>query len=320
MIPHIAHFELSNEKHWGILEGEQIRVLSQRYVTTAELLEDKAAIFSLIKNGLETLKKVPLSSVRLLSPVVGNKRVICQGANYRQHMIESGMDPDAKTYNMFFNKSSAAMCGPSDTIIKPAHVSLLDYEIELALVIGKAINKQSQIDESKLSDYIAGVVIANDVSARDVQLPETQFFKGKSYRTFCPLGPYLALLDASTVCYLKQLELTLKVNGEIRQQDSTENLVFKPAETLTELSGFSDLDIGDILLTGTPSGCALRIPSPMIVKLFSLLPESTRWKLFKRIQGKRPQYLKENDTIEATIQSRDNTLNLGTQHNLISNR
>ncbi len=113
-----------------------------------------------------------------------------------------------------------------------------------------------------LPDLIFGLVIANDVSARDVQLPQTQFFKGKSYRGFCPVGPYLAVPERDEFPLLNELLLTLAVNGEVRQNDSTENLVFKPAETLAELTTFSDLSPGDLILTGTPAGCALRVPPP----------------------------------------------------------
>jgi len=319
MITHLAHFEFSGEPRWGIVNGETIHLLAEKYITTKILLADKATIFTHVKQGLSDLQKIKLADIELLSPIVGNSRVICQGANYRQHMIESGMDPDAKSYNMFFNKSSASICSSLSDIIKPKHVSLLDYEIELALVIGQPITDKIQINKENLSEYIAGIVIANDVSARDVQIPETQFFKGKSYRTFCPVGPYLCLLDQDSIHYLDQLELELKVNGDTRQRDNTENLVFKPAETLSELSSFSDLDMGDLILTGTPSGCALRIPSPTIVKLFSLLPETIRWKIFKRIQGKRSQYLQASDKIEARIKSQDQAIDLGCQYNTVIN-
>jgi len=319
MITHLAHFEFSQKKHWGIIEDEIIHLLPEQYPTTKALLQNKASILNTAKNDINHLQKIKLSDIKLLSPVIGNQRVICQGANYRQHMIESGMNPDAKSFNMFFNKSSASICSSQSDIIKPKHVSLLDYEIELGLIIGKNITRKTEVKEKDLSDYIAAIVITNDVSARDVQIPETQFFKGKSYRTFCPVGPYLCLLDQDSIHYLKQLELELKVNGETRQFDNTENLVFKPAETLTELSGFSDLDVGDLVLTGTPSGCALRIPSPIIVKLFSLLPEPFRWKMFKRIQAKRSQYLQADDYIEASIQSRDQAIFLGHQQNKVTN-
>ncbi len=336
MFRHLVHFQVikknvlaeSSHKHtcWGIVIptgnlsslGDTIYVLPQSYASTADLLVDKKAILALSEHDINELEQVNSLDVKVLSPVVGNKRVICQGANYRQHMIESGMDPDKQNYNMFFNKSSASICAANDNIIKPKHVSLLDYEIELGLVIGKAIDKQIEINTDNLHHYIGGIVIGNDVSAREVQISQTQFFKGKSYRTFCPVGPYLCLINEVNVEQLSQLNLELKVNDEVRQRDNTKSLVFKPAESLTELSSFSDLDVGDLVLTGTPSGCALQIPSPVIVKLFSLLPERLRWKLFKKIQGKSPKYLKENDKIVARIYSDDNMINLGFQQNAIS--
>jgi 2-keto-4-pentenoate hydratase/2-oxohepta-3-ene-1,7-dioic acid hydratase in catechol pathway len=316
---HIAHFEISGQKHWGIIDRDNIiHILPKCYKTTAELLIDKNIIINFSVDEIAQLTKVEFTEVKILSPVIGNKRVICQGANYRQHMIESGMNPDKQNYNMFFNKSSAAICSAQEHIIKPKHVCLLDYEIELGLVMGSVINKQTDINHENICDYIGAIVIGNDVSAREVQISQTQFFKGKSYRTFCPVGPYLCLIDETNIDKLTQLNLELKVNGEIRQKDNTKNLVFKPAETLTELSSFSDLDIGDLVLTGTPSGCALQIPAPIVVKLFSLLPESIRWTLFKKIQGKSPKYLKINDKIEARIYSDDGVINLGCQENIIS--
>ena len=175
-------------------------------------------------------------------------------------MIESGMDPDAKRFNMFFTKSDASVASARGVAVRPKHVALLDYEIELALVFRRAIDKPLAVTRETLKDYVFGVTIANDLSARDVQLPQTQFFKGKSYRGFCPLGPWLTVLEDDEFERLDSLKLELAVNGAVRQRDSTRNLVFKPAETISELSTFANVAPGDVLLTGTPSGCALRLP------------------------------------------------------------
>ena len=165
-----------------------------------------------------------------------------------------------------------------------------------------------------MHEYVFGLTIANDVSARDVQIPQMQFFKGKSYRGFCPLGPYLAVLERDEFAYLDQLTLTLTVNGEVRQHDETRNLVYKPAETITELSTFSDVSPGDVLLTGTPAGCALRIPPAPVRRLMQLvLPERKFWATFRKVQGKRPQYLKPGDLMTATIVSADRVIDLGEQ-------
>jgi 2-keto-4-pentenoate hydratase/2-oxohepta-3-ene-1,7-dioic acid hydratase in catechol pathway len=152
------------------------------------------------------------------------------------------------------------------------------------------------------------------ISARDVQIPQMQFFKGKSYRGFCPLGPHLAVLERGEFAYLDQLTLTLAVNGEMRQHDETRNLVYKPAESIEELTTFSDVSPGDVLLTGTPSGCALRVPPPLLRKLMQLvLPERKFWATFRAMQAKRPQYLKPGDVVTATIASADRVIDLGEQ-------
>ena len=202
--------------------------------------------------------------------------------------------------------------------MRPAHVRLLDYEIELALVFRKAISGPVTVTAENLHEYVFGVTIANDVSARDVQLPQTQFFKGKSYRGFCPLGPYLAVLEPGELRYLDQLTLTLTVNDAVRQRDSTANLVYKPAETITELSTFCDVAPGDVLLTGTPSGCALRAPPPLVRRLMQLvLPEPALWATFTRLQAKRSQYLKPGDVVRARIASADGAIDLGEQRHRV---
>ena len=144
-----------------------------------------------------------------------------------------------------------------------------------------------------------------------------QFYKGKSFRTFGPVGPHLTLLDEGNIGRIKQLRLTLTVNGQVRQDDSTANLVYGPAETLTELSRVQDFDAGDLLSTGTPAGCALAVPSPARQRIAQLLPEKTRWDLFLKIQSKRPQYLKPGDVVEARIRSVDGSIDLGVQRNRV---
>jgi 2-keto-4-pentenoate hydratase/2-oxohepta-3-ene-1,7-dioic acid hydratase in catechol pathway len=228
-------------------------------------------------------------------------------------MIESGMDPDAKLFNMFFTKSDASVASARDRVTRPRHVALLDYEIELALIFRRPISSPIRIERAELRNYVFGIAIANDLSARDVQLPQTQFFKGKSYRGFCPLGPWVTVLEHDDFGRIDDLELELAVNGTVRQRDSTRNLVFKPAETISELSSFANVAPGDVLLTGTPSGCALRVPPPAIRRVVQLLPERRFWKLFLAAQSRRPQYLRSGDRITARIFSNDGRLDLGEQ-------
>ena len=168
-----------------------------------------------------------------------------------------------------------------------------------------------------MHDYVAGICIGNDISARDIQIPQTQFYKGKSYRTFCPFGPVLCLLEAHEMHYLNEMNLRLTVNGAVRQQDCTANMMFKPAETLSEMSQFFNFRAGDVLMTGTPSGCALSIPSPLLVKMSSLLPEHKKWELFIKKQKATGRYLNVGDVLELQIQSHDQLIDLGTQRHTV---
>jgi 2-keto-4-pentenoate hydratase/2-oxohepta-3-ene-1,7-dioic acid hydratase in catechol pathway len=312
----IVRFQNNNQgPSWGLLTGEHVQALSLPCTTTGDLL---AYSHAELRAAAEASTKVPLATLTLLSPITKNAKVLCQGANYRQHMIDSGMDPDGKLFNMFFTKSSAAIHHPVGQIIRPKHVLLLDYEVELTLVLAKDCYQAVTVKTDSLHEYIAGICIGNDISARDVQIPQMQFHKGKSYRTFCPLGPVLCLLTKDEMHYLNEMQLTLRVNGERRQYDNTNNMVFKPAATLSEMSQIADFARGDVIMTGTPSGCALALPAPAMVRASGLLPDNVRWKLFTKAQLRSPKYLKDGDVVELHIISLDGKLNLGIQKHVIS--
>ena len=313
MSTNLVHYRRDGESRWGVIDDNGIRELRETFETTGQLIQ---AIPRLNLGGLPGPHVAP-TDVMLLSPVTGNQQFVCQGANYRQHMIESGMDPDVKTYNMIFTKAPSCICAADSNVIKPSDVRFLDYEIELGLILGQAITGPVTVTEANLHEYVAGIVIVNDYSARDVQIPQMQFYKGKSFRTFGPVGPHLTLLDQSEMPLLRNLELHLTVNGETRQKDSTSNMVYGPAETLTELSRVQDFQPGDLVATGTPAGCALAIPSPGKQRIGALLPETTKWKLFFKAQATRTQYLQAGDTVEATIRSPDGQIDLGRQKNRI---
>lgn len=316
MALHIVRFHYQDQIRWGLLQVAQILPLNIPCTSTKDLITlGYAEIQKLVKTNQVT---IDASKVELLSPITSEAKVLCQGANFREHMIEAGMDPDAKAFNLFFTKSTASITGPTGKIVKPSHVKLLDYEVELTLVLGKKTSGPADITAANLHEYVAGICIGNDVSARDVQIPQMQFHKGKSYRTFCPLGPVLCLLDQNEMHYLDEMQLTLSVNGYLRQNDNTANLVFKPAETLTEYSQIADFEPGDVLMTGTPSGCALGLPAPALVKISGLLPDAKKWYLFVKTQQRRSQYLQAGDHVESTIVSQDGCINLGKQRHLIA--
>lgn len=309
----VVRYLLDNAIFWGVLDGQDIIPTPYDFETTGAFLSGTTP------QGLKALdaQRVPLSRVRLLSPVTRNQRFVCQGANYRQHMIESGLDPDAKHYNMIFTKAPSCIVAADADVVRPRRVRFLDYEVELGLVLRRDIAGPVTVTQDTLFDFIAGAVIVNDISARDIQIPEMQFHKGKSFRTFGPVGPYLCVFEREDMAALADMELSLSVNGQVRQRDNTRNLVFGPAETLTELSAVHDFSAGDLLATGTPSGCALAVPSPARQRLGALLPDKMKWKIFFRIQAKRSQYLQPGDVIETRIASGDGRIDLGVQRNRI---
>ena len=243
-------------------------------------------------------------------------RIVAQMVNYRSHAIDSGMNPDTVP-PAFFRKTSHSLTGPAGDVIRPDGVSFLDYEVELGLVIGADMPVGTVVTDATLDRYVAALVVANDVSARQVQLVKTQFYEAKSYPTFTPAGPWLTLVDAADLARLSSLRLTLSVNGEMRQDAFAADMIVRPAEALTLLSRFQPLAPGDLLLTGTPGGTALKAPAKRRGGLAGLLPPATRWQLFFRRQAANPRYLHDGDVITATIATADGELDLGTQRNTI---
>ena len=313
MALHVLHYLHDGRAQWGVVAHGAITPIPGEFKSTAEFIEGNP-LERLLMLGAPT---IPESKVQWLSPVTANQQFICQGANYREHMIESGMDPDVKKFNMIFTKATSCIVPANSHVVKPSEVRFLDYEIELGLVLKRDITSRETVTDENLHEYIAGAVIVNDYSARDIQIPQMQFYKGKSYRTFGPIGPYLCLLEKEDFPKLKELVLTLTVNGTVRQNDTTAGLVYGPAETLTELSRIHDLHAGDLLATGTPSGCALSIPSPEKQRAAAQLPEVEKWRIFLKMQEERPQYLQVGDVVEAHIASSDRSINLGVQHNVV---
>lgn len=310
----LIRYSTIGEPTWGVVDGTDVVPLPGNYTTTGEVLTEG------VKAAREVLKsehavRIPLAGVTPLNPVP-NARVYCQGANYRSHMIESGMDPD-RAFNMLFTKSTASLAGPEDDIITPSHVKLLDYEVELGIVVGKPITSQVEVTDANLGEYVGAFVLANDVSARDIQLPQGQWYKGKSYPTFCPVGPYLCVPEADEVDLWKSLRLTLSVNGEKRQDSLAGDMVFGLPATLSEFSELEHFEVGDLLITGTPGGVALQPPPALVQRIASLIPEEKRWELFIKGQSKSSAYLKSGDVVTASIRTADGALDLGTQKNTV---
>jgi 2-keto-4-pentenoate hydratase/2-oxohepta-3-ene-1,7-dioic acid hydratase in catechol pathway len=305
---------------WAVTPAGLVR-LGLPAGTTAGLLADRAVLHEAIDAAQATAAAapqdaVPADSVDLLSPVTAPARVVAQAVNYRSHATDSGFDPDAVP-PAFFRKASHSITGPAGDIIRPEGAGFLDYEIELGLVIGADLPAGTTVTEADLARYVAALVVADDVSARQIQLVKTQFYESKSYPTFTPVGPWLTLVDAAGLARLDSLRLTLSVNGQVRQDSTAADMIVRPARALTLLSRFQPMAPGDVLLTGTPGGTALKAPGTLAGMLAGLLPPATRWKLFFGRQAANPRYLRDGDVITATIASPDGRLDLGTQRNTV---
>jgi 2-keto-4-pentenoate hydratase/2-oxohepta-3-ene-1,7-dioic acid hydratase in catechol pathway len=298
---------------WWVQTPTGAAKLATTATTTAELLSDRAAIDAAAHSG----DAVPVDSLELISPVTKPCRVVAQMTNFASHVRDAGMDP--KTIPLtFFRKASASISGPFDDIVKPQHVKFLDYEVEIGLVIGRDIPVGTEVTETNLSDYIAGLVVTNDVSARDIQLPQTQFYEAKSYPTFTPVGPALVLLDADELKRFGDLRLQLRVSGEVRQNMVVDgDMLYKPLQALQSLTRFQDLAAGDLILTGTPVGTALSAPPKPIEKIAALLPPAVKWKLFFNTQAKNEKYLQHGDVIELSVATDDGAIDLGTQRTAV---
>jgi 2-keto-4-pentenoate hydratase/2-oxohepta-3-ene-1,7-dioic acid hydratase in catechol pathway len=306
---------------WWLVTAAGLVRLELPARSTAELLADRAALTAAIADaaavaGTDPDHAIPADSITLVSPVTAPTRVVAQAVNYRSHAREAGMDPRTVPPT-FFRKASHSITGPTGDILRPPGMGFLDYEVELGLVLGADLPVGTTVTDAELHRYVAALVVTNDVSARQVQLTKTQFYESKSYPTFTPVGPWLALVDEADLRRLSALRLTLSVNGEVRQDGTAADMITGPARALTLLARFQPLATGDLVLTGTPGGTALQAPPKALGIIAALLPPRTRWSLFFRRQAGSPRYLRDGDVITATIRSPDGRIDLGTQHTTV---
>ena len=214
-------------------------------------------------DGLSLLKSIIEVSrdTRLGPPISRPSKIICIGLNYSDHATESKMQ--LPTEPVIFFKATTAIAGPNDNLIIPKNSRKTDWEVELAVVIGK---KALYVDEAGALSYVAGYLLHNDYSEREFQLERSgQWVKGKSCDSFAPLGPYLATQDE--ISDVNDLRLWLTVNGTMMQDGNTKNLVFKIPKLVSYVSQFMTLLPGDIISTGTPAGVGLgQKPDPVYIK------------------------------------------------------
>jgi 2-keto-4-pentenoate hydratase/2-oxohepta-3-ene-1,7-dioic acid hydratase in catechol pathway len=208
----------------------------------------------------EARHTVPLSAITLLAPVPNPSKVIAIGLNYMDHCRESGVEPPDRP--VIFTKFPTSIIGPGETIRwDPALTQKVDYEAELAVVIGRTARR---VPEAEAFEYVAGYTNANDVSARDLQFGDGQWVRGKSLDTFCPLGPYLATCDE--VPDPHNLSIRSVLNGQVMQDSNTKELIFKIGELIAFASRAFTLLPGDVIITGTPHGVGVSREPPILLK------------------------------------------------------
>jgi len=306
---------------WGVLKDDQVYQLNIDAKDHGQLMNVYFHERNLFDAAIET-KGNHKSGLEFYSPLSTNIQMFAQGLNYADHRAESGLVVDAEEEeNLMFAKAPSSLCGPNDTILRPEGCELLDYEIELGLVLKTDIHGPVKVNDDNVADYIGAYILCNDVSARDFMFgaPMLQWYKGKSQRTFCPAGPILYLLEDGDIEQMYSLQLTLKMNGTVKQDASTDLLIHKPPKTLTDISQFSNMNMGDCILTGTPGGVigGSSLKTGLAI-LMNFKNDKKRRAKFISAQKARATFLQPGDFLELEIKSHDGSINLGTQRNMIA--
>jgi 2-keto-4-pentenoate hydratase/2-oxohepta-3-ene-1,7-dioic acid hydratase in catechol pathway len=270
----LIRFGEAGRERPGVQLDSGARVDASRFVSDYDerfFSEDGLArLANWVDDGAAEAPRVP-ANARLGAPIGRPNKIVCIGLNYRDHAAETGAQPPSEP--VIFFKATTALVGPNDDVVIPKGASKLDWEVELAVIIGRTAK---YVSRERAIDYVAGYALHNDYSERAFQLERGgQWVKGKSADTFAPIGPYLATRDE--LPDPQRLAMWLKVNGEDRQRSSTSNMIFGVDALVSYVTEFMTLLPGDVISTGTPAGVGL-----------GMKPE--------------PKYLKPNDVVELGIE------------------
>ncbi|XP_072490860.1 oxaloacetate tautomerase FAHD2A, mitochondrial [Notamacropus eugenii] len=260
--PHLKgpHLGLEEKDGGGVIDLNAFD--SSLPKTMKEFLEQGETVFSVAKRAFESKQPVlKRSEVTFLAPITQPDKVVCVGMNYVDHCKEQNVP--VPTEPLIFSKFSSSIVGPYDDIVLPPESNEVDWEVELAFVIGK---KGKHIKATDAMAYVAGFTVAHDVSARDWQMRRNgkQWLLGKTFDTFCPLGP--ALVTKDCVADPHNLKICCRVNGEVVQDSNTSRMVFKTEDLIAWVSQFVTLYPGDVFLTGTPPGVGVFRKPPVFLK------------------------------------------------------
>ena len=262
----IARLSYKNNETYGFVKGDKVSTKDEiTYLTGVPIPQNvKDFLFDgwydEIKNKINDLPYAEnISKYKILSPIPNPNKIICLAFNYVDHAKEQGLK--APEDPAIVIKPRTALNNTNSDIVCPDFVKQLDYEIELALIIGKTCKNISVKDASS---SIFGYMIFNDVSARDIQFKDKQFTRGKSFDSFAPCGPWITTVDE--IQDVQNLKMTTKINGELRQNSSTSNMFIKIPEIISKISKVMTLEKGDIISTGTPAGVMLNKPNAVFLK------------------------------------------------------
>ncbi|MGG0286501.1 fumarylacetoacetate hydrolase family protein [Peribacillus butanolivorans] len=255
----IASFSVKSDHHIGIVQDGQIISLTalgpddfpacmKTFIERGSELRKRAE--QLIEQRGNDDAKFSLAEVKFLPPIAHPEKIICVGLNYIDHCKETGMEPPASP--VIFSKYANAIVGHNDVIEIPINSKEVDFEAELAIVIGK---KAKNVSEKEANDYVFGYTIMNDISARDLQFQDGQWSRGKTADTFAPIGPVVVTHDE--VGDPHELAISLELNGEMMQDSNTSNLIFTVPQIISFLSQSMTLKPGDLIATGTPPGVGM---------------------------------------------------------------
>lgn len=262
----IARLSYENNETYGFVNGDKVSTKDEiTYLTGVPIPQNiKDFLFDgwydEIKNKIKDLPyEENISKYKLLPPIPNPNKIICLAFNYVDHAKEQGLQ--APEDPALVIKPRTALNSTNSDIICPDFVTQLDYEVELALIIGKNC-KNVSIDDA--CDSIFGYMVFNDVSARDIQFKDKQFTRGKSFDSFAPCGPWITTKDE--INDPQNLKMTTKINGELRQNSSSSNMFIKIPEIVSKISKVMTLEKGDIISTGTPAGVMLNKPNAVFLK------------------------------------------------------
>jgi 2-keto-4-pentenoate hydratase/2-oxohepta-3-ene-1,7-dioic acid hydratase in catechol pathway len=264
----LATFRAADDESFGIVRGEQVIDLRPVFAESADAeLTAVGDLLQMIQAGPAAIERAagfaagsgpdrggssvyPLDSVQLLAPIPRPPKVLCVGRNYRDHVGE--MSAELPPFPSTFAKFPSNVIGTGAPIMLPSMSSKVDYEAELAVVIGRHA-KHVPVDDALA--YVAGYAILHDVSARDIQIEQKQLTIGKNFRTFAPFGPWITTPDEAGDA--ANLSIRLWLNGQLMQDGNTHDLIFSTAHIIAFLSEVTDLEPGDVISTGTPAGVGM---------------------------------------------------------------